>query len=219
VLAHDHGRNSPKKKGRPVETERPSSPQKPRALNDVPKATLREVMSFHAIPAAGLQSKPNINLNIRLARKSHCGLKGAFFSAACAKSVQDRFKRKHRMRSKTIIDLYAYWDELRGRRDVPDRGQIEPAHIRTLLAELFILERTPRAGIRFRLAGTRICALFQRELRGSAFDALWRGEQIGRIASLAADVMAQKMPVVLCASALAANGDQVGTEIILLPMK
>lgn len=123
------------------------------------------------------------------------------------------------MRSKTIIDLYAYWDELRRRRDVPDRGQIEPAHIRTLLAELFILERTPRAGIRFRLAGTRICALFQRELRGSAFDALWRGEQIGRMARLAAEVMAQKMPVVLCASALAANGDQVGTEIILLPLK
>ena len=123
------------------------------------------------------------------------------------------------MRSKTIIELYAYWDELRGRRDVPDRGQIEPSHIRTILADLFILEKTPGADIRFRLAGTRICALFQRELRGSAFDALWRGEQTGRVAGLAAEVMAQKIPVVLSAAALTAHGDQVGTEIVLLPLK
>ncbi|URK87942.1 PAS domain-containing protein [Rhizobium sp. RCAM05350] len=66
------------------------------------------------------------------------------------------------MRSKTAIEIYAYWDELRGHREVPSRSQIEPAHIRNILADLFILEKTPRGDIRFRLAGTRICALFAR---------------------------------------------------------
>ena len=70
------------------------------------------------------------------------------------------------MRSKTTIEIYAYWDELRGHRDVPTRSQIEPAHIRNILADLFILEKTPHGDIRFRLAGTRVCALFARELRG-----------------------------------------------------
>jgi hypothetical protein len=123
------------------------------------------------------------------------------------------------MRSKTAIEIYAYWDELRGHRDVPARSQIEPAHIRNILADLFILEKTPRGDIRFRLAGTRICALFARELRGSTFDALWLAEQTGRLSRVAADVMRQKTPVVLSAEALAGTADRLPTEIILLPLR
>lgn len=123
------------------------------------------------------------------------------------------------MRSKTAIEIYAYWDELRGHRDVPARGQIEPAQIRNILADLFILERTPRGDIRFRLAGTRICALFARELRGSTFDSLWLAEQTGRLAQIAADVMKQKAPVVLSAEALAGVADRLPTELVLLPLR
>lgn len=123
------------------------------------------------------------------------------------------------MRSKAAIEIYAYWDELRGHREVPARSQIEPAHIRNILADLFILEKTPRGDIRFRLAGTRICALFARELRGSTFDALWLAEQTGRLAGIADDVMTQKAPVVLTASSLANSADSVPTEIILLPLR
>lgn len=123
------------------------------------------------------------------------------------------------MRSKTTIEIYAYWDELRGHRDVPARGQIEPAHIRHILPDLFILEKTPRGEIRFRLAGTRICALFARELRGSRFDALWLGEQTARLERIAADVMAQKAPVVLTAAAIAGAADHLPTELVLLPLK
>ncbi|WP_455271874.1 PAS domain-containing protein [Rhizobium herbae] len=123
------------------------------------------------------------------------------------------------MRSKTAIEIYAYWDQLRGHREVPTRSQIEPAHIRNILADLFILEKTPRGDIRFRLAGTRICALFARELRGSTFDALWLAEQTGRLARIADDVMTQKAPVILSASSLAGTADRLPTEIILLPLR
>lgn len=123
------------------------------------------------------------------------------------------------MRSKAAIEIYAYWDELRGHREVPARSQIEPAHIRNILADLFILEKTPRGDVRFRLAGTRICSLFARELRGSAFDALWLAEQTGRLARIADDVMTQKAPVVLSASSLAGSADRLPTEIILLPLR
>ncbi|KQT03882.1 MULTISPECIES: PAS domain-containing protein [unclassified Rhizobium] len=123
------------------------------------------------------------------------------------------------MRSKTAIEIYAYWDELRGHRDVPSRNQIEPAHIRNILADLFILEKSANGDIRFRLAGTRICALFARELRGSTFDALWLGEQTGRLRRVASEVMQHKSPVVLSASALAGSADRLPTEIILLPLR
>lgn len=123
------------------------------------------------------------------------------------------------MRSKTAIEIYAYWDELRGHRDVPSRNQIEPSHIRNILADLFILEKAPGGEIRFRLAGTRICALFARELRGTTFDALWLGEQTGRLRRLAGEVMQHKTPVVLSAAALAGAADRLPTELILLPLR
>jgi hypothetical protein len=71
-IEHPAGRykRCDEKKAVQLKTERPVSPQKPRAQVCVPKATLREVMSFNATPAAAVQSKPNINLNIRLARNS-----------------------------------------------------------------------------------------------------------------------------------------------------
>lgn len=124
------------------------------------------------------------------------------------------------MRSKTAIEIYAYWDELRGHREVPSRNQIEPAHIRNILADLFILEKTANGDVRFRLAGTRICALFARELRSTAFDALWLGEQTARLRRVTNEVMQHKSPVVLSASAaLAGTADRLPTEIILLPLR
>ncbi|WP_438748883.1 PAS domain-containing protein [Pararhizobium sp. O133] len=123
------------------------------------------------------------------------------------------------MRSKTAIEIYAYWDELRGHREVPSRNQIEPAHIRNILADLFILEKAANGDVRFRLAGTRICALFARELRSTTFDALWLGEQTARLRRVANEVMQHKSPVVLSASALASTADRLPTEIILLPLR
>ncbi len=123
------------------------------------------------------------------------------------------------MRSKTTADIYNYWDTLRGHRDVPGRIQIEPADIRHILPDLFILEHKAGSGIRFRLAGTHICALFARELRGSAFDALWLAEQTSRMTRIAAEVMTRKTPVILSATALAGSQERLPMETILLPLR
>ncbi|WEZ83673.1 PAS domain-containing protein [Rhizobium sp. 32-5/1] len=123
------------------------------------------------------------------------------------------------MRSKTTMHLYQYWDTLRGHLDVPGRGQIEPADIRHILPDLFILERTAGTTIRFRLAGTHICALFARELRGTTFDALWLAEQTSRMTRIAVEVMTRKTPVILSATALAGSAERLPMEIVLLPMR
>ncbi len=123
------------------------------------------------------------------------------------------------MRSKSAIEIFSYWNELRGHDEAPSRDQIEPAHIRTLLADLFILEYQANDEIRFRLAGTRICALFSRELRGSRFDAAWRGEQAGRIDRILRDVLAQRLPVTLSAMALAGQSERLPSEVVLLPLR
>ena len=70
-------------------------------------------------------------------------------------------------------ELYAYWQERRGPRPAPERAEIEPGAIREMLSEAFILALDDAAGYPFRLAGTRVCALFGRELKGESFVGLW----------------------------------------------
>jgi hypothetical protein len=77
------------------------------------------------------------------------------------------------MQQPTSRQLYAYWDGVRNGRIAPRRFEIEPAKIAGLLRETFIAECTGLLSFRFRLAGTRICQHFGRELRGVDFLSLW----------------------------------------------
>ena len=70
-------------------------------------------------------------------------------------------------------ELYAYWEERRGQRSAPERADIEPGAIRAALSDTFILELDADDRHVFRLAGTRVCALFDRELKGERFVDLW----------------------------------------------
>jgi hypothetical protein len=73
-------------------------------------------------------------------------------------------------------ELYAYWEERRGRRAAPERAEIEPGAIRGALSDAFILWLDAARGHPVRLAGTRVCALFDRELRGEPFLRLWAAD-------------------------------------------
>jgi len=70
-------------------------------------------------------------------------------------------------------ELFDYWNMRRGERLAPERGDIEPAAIRKILGDTFVLEREGGTNPVFRLAGTRLCALFARELKGESFGKLW----------------------------------------------
>jgi hypothetical protein len=87
------------------------------------------------------------------------------------------------MQQPTSRQLYAYWDGIRNGRIAPRRFEIEPARIAGLLRETFIAECTGLLGFRFRLAGTKICHQFGRELRGVDFLSLWPNEDRLAIAS------------------------------------
>jgi hypothetical protein len=83
-------------------------------------------------------------------------------------------------------ELYAYWEERRGRRAAPERAEIEPGAIRGALSDAFILSLDAARGHPVRLAGTRVCALFGRELRGEPFLRLWAADSRTIIAGLLA---------------------------------
>ena len=77
------------------------------------------------------------------------------------------------MKLASTRDVFSHWDTCRGLRQAPDREDIEPGAIRRALGDVFMLDLEPGFGHPFRLAGTRLCALFGRELKATAFFPLW----------------------------------------------
>jgi len=115
-------------------------------------------------------------------------------------------------------DLYAYWEALRGRRPAPQRAEIEPAAIRHVLSETFIVTLDRGAGYPFRLAGTRVCALFGRELKGESFLGLWDEASRKTLRELLNLLTSETVGTVAGVTAQSATGEPLDLELLLLPL-
>jgi hypothetical protein len=115
--------------------------------------------------------------------------------------------------------LYAYWNERRGARAAPDRGEIEPGAIRSALGDSFILGLDPASGHSFRLAGTRVCSVFCRELKGEPFDAMWGDADRAAARDLLAIVANEVAGIVAGVSGATAEGQSIDLELLLLPLR
>ena len=114
--------------------------------------------------------------------------------------------------------LHAYWNQKRGNRAAPERADIDPAAIRHALGDTFMLAADFVDELRFRLAGTRVCALFGREIKGEAFAELWSEDSRERIAALLATVNDEMLGAVAGVTARTADGSDTDLEILLLPL-
>jgi hypothetical protein len=123
------------------------------------------------------------------------------------------------MKHASIRELFDYWNARRGRRSAPERAEIEPGAIRRVLADTFILAFEPNMGHPFRIAGTRVCALFNRELKGAAFLDLWSITSRADLRDLAAIVSDESVGVVASATGRSAAGAPLQLELLLLPLR
>jgi hypothetical protein len=114
--------------------------------------------------------------------------------------------------------LFDYWNRKRGRRAAPDRSVIDPADIRHVLGDTFMLAADFVDDIRFRLAGTRVCALFTREIKGEAFNAQWSSSSSEHIEGLLSVVINENIGAVAGVTGRTENGDEVELELLLLPL-
>ena len=114
--------------------------------------------------------------------------------------------------------LFAYWNERRGNRPAPERAEIDPAAIRHVLGDTFMLAADFVDELRFRLAGTRVCALFCREIKGEAFSAQWSEDSGKRIEELLSIVTKEATGAVAGLTGRTADGTEVDLEILLLPL-
>jgi hypothetical protein len=122
------------------------------------------------------------------------------------------------MKLEGTIALFQYWNRLRAGRTAPKRTEIEPADIKSLLADTFILEKDTRGGAVFRLAGTRLCASHGRELKGFAFASLWQEKDQRMVHRLAQSAFNAKAVVVLSYRGFSQNGRTAEFELIMLPL-
>ncbi|TBW33088.1 PAS domain-containing protein [Siculibacillus lacustris] len=123
------------------------------------------------------------------------------------------------MKHRSTRELYDYWQRLRGSRPAPDRTEIEPSDIRRILGDTFILEAASRHDYRFRLAGTRVCALYGRELKGRDFLDLWTGEDRETMATMLAAITQDAAAAVIGTTGRSAHERSLPCEVLLLPIR
>ena len=114
--------------------------------------------------------------------------------------------------------LFYYWMGLKQTKQAPSRGDIEPRQIKSLLPNMFMLERIDTKHIIFRLAGTAFCERYGREFRAHNFLALWRGDDHLRIRSLTNDLLDRVRPGLITYRGESIDHLTLDSEILLLPI-
>jgi hypothetical protein len=114
-------------------------------------------------------------------------------------------------------EFFAYWDGKRGDARAPDRSDIEPGAVRELLGDIFVLSCDAEARYPFRVAGTRVCALFGRDVKDTSFIGLFTGESRLEIEEITAVVADEKLPAIAGLTATSPLGATTHLELLLLP--
>jgi len=122
------------------------------------------------------------------------------------------------MKHSSSRELFAYWDRQRGNRAAPERVDIEPAAIRRVLGDTFILGADVGIEHRFRLAGTRVCALFGRELKNEPFVTLFEQPHQSSVRELVAIVAEETVGVIAGIHGRTTEGFATELELLLLPL-
>ncbi|SDM51259.1 PAS domain-containing protein [Maricaulis salignorans] len=115
--------------------------------------------------------------------------------------------------------LHAYWQARRLGGAAPYRADIEPQDIAALLGHVFILGRIDPQHHVFRLAGTGLCELYQREFRDQNFLSLWRGHDAVHIQATLEASLSGVSPASVIARATTMEMQQVQVEISFLPLR
>ena len=121
------------------------------------------------------------------------------------------------MKHSSSREFFAYWDKKRGTARAPDRADIDPAAVRDLLGDIFVLSCEPSLGFPFRVAGTRVCALAGSDLKDRSFSALFTVASRGEIEDIITCVVEETLPAIAGITATTESGAKAHLELLLLP--
>lgn len=116
-------------------------------------------------------------------------------------------------------ELHAYWDRLRAGRAAPERSDLDPGAIKNLLGDVFLVEVMAAERYIVRLAGTRICAMWGRELKGKSLSDAFALDNPEELYELIDDVSGNAMPAVAGLAAETADRRKLDLELVVLPLR
>jgi len=122
------------------------------------------------------------------------------------------------MRNTATQEIFNYWNDLRGSRPTPLRSDIDPVALRRFLPHLFIVSATDEETPNFALAGTRLCEIFDRELRGQDFDTIWLNTADGRPKAVLKNVLFYERPA-LIDICISSDGTDYPHDLLLMPIR
>lgn len=122
------------------------------------------------------------------------------------------------MKQTQSVKLHKYWKELFDHSGTPERSQIEPMAIRDILGDTFILNLEEAGKVNYRLAGTRLCAIFGNELKGQDFCAPWRVEGQETITDIVNSAARDNSIAVFGSTAVSKCGRKLSIETLILPL-
>ena len=123
------------------------------------------------------------------------------------------------MQKQSTKTLYDYWNTLRGSRSAPDRRDLDPTKIRGALANTVILELNDGHEFDFRLAGSHICSIYSRELKGRSFTRLWHPRDRDAMETLVRAVTEDHAVALITFTGMTSIHTRVPVETILLPVR
>lgn len=128
--------------------------------------------------------------------------------------------RAFEVKHPAIAQIDAYWEALRGDRNVPLRSEVDPRGIDRALENAFILERIAPNVARFRLAGMVLNELMGMEVRGMPMTSLFLPEGRRRVTEILEHVFEEpaKARLRLVGEDVPGRHTMTG-EIILLPLR
>ena len=115
--------------------------------------------------------------------------------------------------------LFRFWESVRGESSTAKRADIDLKQIKGLLPWLAIMERHPlKPEYTWRLAGTGVCRMWNKELTGKRFMANWDQYERENVSRLMDNVIASHQPCVARFKAIYDNGEMLGIEMLSLPV-
>jgi len=119
------------------------------------------------------------------------------------------------MKHPSCREFFAYWNKQRGSAPAPDRADIDPAAVRDALGDIFVL--ACEAGLPFRVAGTRVCALAGVDLKHQSFVALFTPGSRSEIEEIVSVVAEETLGAIAGITTARSDGTRANLELLLLP--
>jgi hypothetical protein len=116
--------------------------------------------------------------------------------------------------------LFAYWDSLRAERTCPNRQEFAFEPVKELMPDMVVLEEElAHGGYRFRLAGSRVCALFGKNLTGSDALSGWDAYETSIFSNHFKLAFDNFQPILMRMRLLTDTGITIAAELIAMPVR